>query len=345
MKKSTLITTIAMIVVVVVALSTATYAWFSQATTTSASDSISTTAQADWIIMGGKATAGTGASAGKDVITYSSSNGIDLTMMDGLYSPTAKISSTLDSASNSASFTPNAFFTAFQDGTGLATTAQATDLPTIDPLGNSDDGKVSAVNYVRVINTKSTAQNLVLTITVLTEGTDDSNFYAANAFSTYVTWYAAGGTTGSANTAYYFGTVDDSSTTGEGAGYYVATLGDADSAAEEPDSNPHTAVAESGVNYGTYAIDKHNEGLRAGTGALADAGYVDASTLVGDARLKIGGEVITQGKFYQIKIAIVNNLATNAAVNVAFYAWFDGWALDNTGANSDATVYYEFGAV
>ena len=50
MKKSTLITTIAMIVVVVVALSTATYAWFSSASTNKVSATVSTSTLGDFAI-------------------------------------------------------------------------------------------------------------------------------------------------------------------------------------------------------------------------------------------------------------------------------------------------------
>ena len=57
MKKSTLITTIAMIVVVVVALSTATYAWFSASSVSVAQVDMTTTASADWMIFEGSDTA------------------------------------------------------------------------------------------------------------------------------------------------------------------------------------------------------------------------------------------------------------------------------------------------
>ena len=57
MKKSTLITTIAMIVVVVVALSTATYAWFSASTVSTATVSMTTTATSDWMIFEGHGSA------------------------------------------------------------------------------------------------------------------------------------------------------------------------------------------------------------------------------------------------------------------------------------------------
>ena len=341
MKKSTLITTIAMIVVVVVALSTATYAWFSQATTTSTYDTITTTAASEWIIMGGKGSRSTGTEA----VAYSSSTAISLEMLDGLYSPNAKITGTLDSSSISANMTLTEFFKAYQEGTGLATTAQAEE-PSYDPIGG--EGNESACNYVRVINTKSQAQNLVLTVTVLVaDATNDANFYAANAFSTYVTWKQGTAAAGSANTAYYYGTVNTAGgTTGTGEGYYPATLADADTTNDDP-NKVYDFVAASGVNYNTFNIDKNNEGMRSGSAADPKTGYTNAASIKDnpETALVIGGEKIESGYFYQFKINIATALAQNAAVNVAFYAWFDGWALDNTGANSGATVYYEFGAV
>jgi hypothetical protein len=324
MKKSTLITTIAMIVVVVVALSTATYAWFSAATTTSASDEITTVAAADWIIMGGKVTH----NDGTDSITFSSSNSIQLDMLDGLRSPAAVISAKYPTtAAINPTFEPVAFYEATQDGTGLADTAKAKTTPTIDV--KTDDGVQSAANYVRIIRSGSESSTLVLTITVLTEGQNDSDFYASNGFVTYIGWTNASGN-GSANTAYYYGTVSNSSTGSGDDVYYEATR-----------TGKATA---SGVTYtGFTEVDLLNEGMQAGTASNAKAGYKNAAT----DNVTIGGVVINQGYYYQMKVVIADadhKMAKNSAVNIAFFAWFDGWAVDNSGSNSHASVYYEFGA-
>lgn len=323
MKKSTLITTIAMIVVVVVALSTATYAWFSSSTTTSVSGEITTTAASDWVIMGGTRTT---SGAGLDTVTYSSTTPISLILMSGLYSPTAVMTAKPSSATNSATFQGTSFFHAFQVGNGQLEVAQADGVPTYDPIAEQTPIS-SAVNYVRVINTKTgndSDQALYLTVTVITDGSTDADYYAANGLSTYVAWKTATAE-GSANTDYYTGTVDSSATTGEGEGYYAAT-------------RSTKATKSANLEY-LDDIDAHNTGAK----ALPGTSYVDAAS----TPVTIGGEVISTGKYYQFVITIADAehpIASNAAVNVAFYAWFDGWVVDNTAANANATVYFEFGA-
>ena len=124
MKKSTLITTIAMIVVVVVALSTATYAWFSSGSATTVGGQMTTTARSGWIVYGGSATT-PDSSTGAETITYTSSAPV-LSFMNDLYSPVDILTDSFTTASGlSATYNQKKFYTAQQEGIGLASTATA----------------------------------------------------------------------------------------------------------------------------------------------------------------------------------------------------------------------------
>ena len=143
MKKSTLITTIAMIVVVVVALSTATYAWFSASEVAVASVNMSTTASSDWALVEGKRPQDSEnisfAGASSDQISLENS-------MNGLYSPIAEITTGVSQALQATDSNRATFYSAKKNG---STVIQDGEAKAIDPY------------YIRVINTKNTQKTQI----------------------------------------------------------------------------------------------------------------------------------------------------------------------------------------
>jgi hypothetical protein len=297
MKKSTLITTIAMIVVVVVALSTATYAWFSSSTVTTVETYITTQAGTGWMLYGGTESAGT--------VTYSTATSLNLTLMNGLYSPTGAIGTTLASKSLSTSQTlPADFYSAVEKGGEY----------------HSDEGKApGAANYIRAVNGKSAAKDLKIRIIVYLSGTSDAEYRAGSAFSTYI--YAtdqvtnpASGTAVVANTAYGYGPLSNG-TTGLDAGYYTATY--------TTNATLANAVYSGAVN---PQSDTPSTGW-----SMSNAQYTN-----GEVQIESGTP------FYTITCTFQNVAASNA-VNIMFYAWLDGWKLDDTARGARVNVVYEFG--
>ena len=168
MKKSTLITTIAMIVVVVVALSTATYAWFSASEVAVATVDMSTTASSDWALVEGKK------SQDGNTISFAgaSSDTISLTnSMNGLYSPTAAIATRVSQATQATESDRASFYSAKKKG---AIVTQDGDVKPIDPY------------YIRVINTKNAERHLILSVVVAIEQGNTTSYYAAAATKFYV---------------------------------------------------------------------------------------------------------------------------------------------------------------
>lgn len=166
MKKSTLITTIAMIVVVVVALSTATYAWFSASELAVASVDMSTTASSDWALVQGVKTGSNISFAG------ASSDQISLTnSMNGLYSPTAKITTGVQQSLQATDSNVASFYSAKKNGANVIQDGEA---KAIDPY------------YIRVINTKNIPKTLILSVVVAIDGANETSYYAAAATKFYI---------------------------------------------------------------------------------------------------------------------------------------------------------------
>lgn len=166
MKKSTLITTIAMIVVVVVALSTATYAWFSASEVAVASVNMSTTASADWALVLGQKTGNNISFAGASSDQISLENS-----MNGLYSPTAKIATGIGQGLQVQDSALASFYSAKKNGASVI-----------------QDGVAKEINpyYIRVINTKDTPKTLILSVVVAIEDGNDTSYYAAAATKFYI---------------------------------------------------------------------------------------------------------------------------------------------------------------
>jgi len=296
MKKSTLITTIAMIVVVVVALSTATYAWFSSTTRTTVETTISTEAASGIVLYGGTYSNGT--------VTYSSSAPLSWSLPSGLYSPEAALANMLGTNNATASFTYEEFYGAKMTGEE-ARSERGIDEP--------DTTYWVAPKFVRVINNTGKDKTLTLTIYIeVTEGAEDAVYRAAAGFVTSIATSAK-----VMRTAYGFGELSDT-TQGEGDGYYVATK----------DQTGATKTNDVTIDQPTISP----------TAAIADTGFVAASAAAQTAGLA------STSKMRSITITL-GDVNDKAALNLAFYAWLDGWALDDTAAGvQNLKIVYSFGA-
>ncbi|MBE5763921.1 MAG: hypothetical protein E7338_06875 [Clostridiales bacterium] len=308
MKKSTLITTIAMIVVVVVALSTATYAWFSSGSATTVTGQMTTDARNGWIIYGGTAT--TNSESGATTITYTSTAPV-LHLMNELYSPVAAISPTLTADGLSATYTQTKFYKATQVGIGMLTTAEAS-LPAYVHQEVAAGPDVDNLNYMRIINnteTQTVSDNLQLTIYIyVTDSTVSTALIAGKRFSTFIVTDA-----GHYNTRYYRGGVEGT----------LATRAGLEDATDD-------------VTYSTAGNPAVNV---TADSALATAGY----TLVGQEAVTLPDSTeLTSGAAYYTITINLGSVNKAASRSIAFYSWFDGWALDNTAAGGAVNILYSF---
>ena len=310
MKKSTLITTIAMIVVVVVALSTATYAWFSSQTATTVETQITTEATSGWLLYGGSLSGTT--------LTYSSSIGLDWTLPNGIYSPNEVIGSStagkLGGKTAITTFTNEQFFNAMVTGGENRST-------------NGMEGNKVVPKFVRVINNESEGADLELTIFIIVgaNGSTAENVYrAASGFKTYISIYsAADNAVRTETTGYNYGTLSNG-TTGDGNGYYTAT---------------HIASGNDAQVVGKSSNVTLNQNVDP---ASADATANYAVAQAGDEVITKGGA--TAGDHYRsITIRIADDMQKGTAVNLAFYAWLDGWDLDDTASGvTGLKIVYSF---
>ena len=314
MKKSTLITTIAMIVVVVVALSTATYAWFTSSSATTVNSTLSTTSAAGLTVMGGSVTlSGTGYN-----IQYSSSQDIGLRLLNGLYSPTAEITAELSAGGLTTVFSPYpTFYTAKQVG------ATATSGATVDSVATSsvpaDLATISSTpNILRLVNTYGEQKNVNLVIYVVAKYATDASYLAAIGFETYIAYYASTGSECyTAYTGYNYGSIALNAS-----GSYEAT------------KNGSAEAAGLTLGYDTNASSEPS----AFNGVLS-TGFL---TLAEDKLDSEGTTLISAGAYYYTLTLSLGSIASNAAVDFAFYSWFDGWELFNTAANTHVDIIYAF---
>ena len=321
MKKSTLITTIAMIVVVVVALSTATYAWFSSGSTTTVEGAMTTEAKKGWILYGG--TVGTPLETenhvGETTITYTSSSP-ELHLLNELYSPTAALSDSYTVEGLTGTYTQKTFYRASQEGTGLKEKATINAAASYQHQEEANGSYFPNLNCIRIINqqdTQTASDDLTLTIYVYVTGYAQAGnngqqaLMAGKRFCTYIATDAAANS--HFNTRYYWGGVGESS---------VATRNS-------------KIVPKEGVTYSNVEGDTVEE-----DSALATTGY----TLVSAANTKLGATsvALNNGDAYYSITVNLGAVNKNAARNIVFYSWFDGWALDNTASGGSVNVLYAF---
>jgi len=316
MKKSTLITTIAMIVVVVVALSTATYAWFSASTASIATTNISTTAAADWIMTQGNVTLeGVGGTPESSSATFTGGASDTITlnsqMANGLFAPSAPIAT----ASSSAATTVITGIPTFYEAKVSNTTVTETAL-----FNNSAEGsEYRKPDVIKVQNSKSDPLTLKLSV-VINVGSDVttmSKLYAAAATSFYVQWQAVGSAAtpvaGFATNGYYYNTAVAKNAT------FTAAATQWSEEVSGVTKYSHNTTAR--PDYATIAANSFTTGTNdEKLGLVADDHYLKYDVTIG-------------------------SVPANAAVYVTIYTWIDGWVADANAAGAAYAVKYAFTTV
>lgn len=305
MKKSTLITTIAMIVVVVVALSTATYAWFSASSIAIATVDMSTSATADWALVEGQRTPG---SAGAATVSFAgaSSDQISWDNLDfrGLWSPTAAITTTIEQSLQADAANEAYFYSAKK--TGGTVTQDA-------------DAAIVAPKYLRVVNTYAGERHLVLKVVLILSASGES---VANMAS----YYAAAATK--------FAICNESGLYATNGYNYKAAVG----------SGTAFSGAESNIgNSGTDLTVNTEKGQTSGqfnyTNPNLKNYFISAGGGNSDDEAKWG---VQSGNNYVVYTIDFGTVPQNGFVNLALYTWIDGWVADASAANATFSLRYAF---
>jgi len=337
MKKSTLITTIAMIVVVVVALSTATYAWFSSSATAVASTTFTTNASGDWSMMIGSIDA-------DGNLTFSGS-AVDSTTLavspiaSGLWAPTANINTAI--ASNAASTTV----------TGRAGFVQATKTG-----NNSVISKLQTANYnsagaegqgaaepglvapyaIRIMNVAGAERTLQLNITLNAKqnGTNNS-MYAAAAIRFYV---------------YEISNAESNATASYTSGYNPIASG------ETATVNALTSITGNVTQGSAVNMTTGLAGSYLGKdGEENDAILSRPVSIINYNVANIASEFTTPGANENLGIAAGDHVKTytfdmqtygaGGYSNIIIYAWIDGWVANGSAQSANFDVNFGFTSV
>ncbi len=319
MKKSTLITTIAMIVVVVVALSTATYAWFSASSVSVATVSMTTTATSDWMIFEGTGSNGT------YTFNNAAAETIDLTetnLQQGLYAPSsAEWANTIAIAGTQATVTSQEFLMAQKEGTAskVVTAPQA-----------------YAPYVLKVSNASGETKNLKVTVVINAGSTDISTgtLYAAAATTfdiAYITTKSGAASTqftkGYTKCATYSGeresgkyAVTDTVTAATGAGGVVTRTASMDAGS----TTAFDYSAATTMSQGTYS------------------NFNKAVCLEGSDEVKWG---LQANDYYLAYSITISALGASDSVYLSIYTWIDGWAADNSAGGADFDINFAFTSV
>ena len=293
MKKSMIISTIAMIVVVVVALSTATYAWFNSSNYTTASVTMTTEASADWTMYKGTTTSETTQKTYTFTGGAQSSIALTAAMSNGLYSPTESISVGLTKAGATALATNAKFYEAKTDGSIVT--------------ANSAPAEAN-VDVIRVVNAKSLGaeassdeRTLLLTVVVNAGDTATSTAtkYAGAALSFHIEYIKDADATAQIITnGYGVGTVAASGSTN------IATRGSDQGASG-------TGVRPTYANAGTSSVFEPNV---AGDPALG----INPNDNVFTYKIDIGAVAFEQGVTFAIYTWIDGWTADSSAQGASF---------------------------
>lgn len=337
MKKSTLITTIAMIVVVVVALSTATYAWFSSSATAVASTNFTTNASGDWsMIMGevsGTSLSFSGAAVDTATLTPTA-------IQKGLWAPTANIATTITSTDASTSLSALAgFVQAEKSGEtnpikALQTAAFDSSLET-PAQGNG----LVAPFAMRVINVSGKQKTLQLNITLNAKQTGTTNsMYAAAAVRFYVYEISNATQAGTAETYT--------------SGYYPIA------SAETATVNALTEIGGT-VTQGTVVpMTSGLSGSKLGKNASTDEDEIQTENVVipnysvaniatyfskaSSANENLG---IALNDYVRTYTFDMQTYAVGGFSNIIIYAWIDGWVANGSAASANFDVNFGFTSV
>lgn len=318
MKKSTLITTIAMIVVVVVALSTATYAWFASSSTSTATMTITSNATSGWSLSKGTIT-------GTNVTWSSQSTTLDLgDALAGLYSPNGVL--TLAPNANTATAvtvnksTENFYACNTYNGNAYVTSASTAKDPTV----------------VRIVNGNEGEAQCTVTILVVLETDNANSRYAAAG----LTFYFADGAGNTYTLGYDYEDASEYKAENPVGSKKAYTDVDQLKNAQEGDILAHTSTNNV-----------------AGEGITGNIPEYDKATLAGNTNSKItfrknGDTAITAADQTTLVPANATFLAytftteqiqSGSGVNFATYAWIDGWKAEDSARGSTISILYSFG--
>lgn len=332
MKKSTLITTIAMIVVVVVALSTATYAWFSSSQTAVASTNFTTNASGDWSLM-------VGSISGND-LTYSgtaveSTTLTATTIQKGLWAPTATIATAITSTDATTTISaPAGFVQAQKNGN----TYEISKLQTgsFDSTANEGAGG-AGVGYIapfalRIINVSGKSKTLQLNITLNAKQSGTTNsMYAAAAVRFYV---------------YEISNADSNNAKSYTSGYKpikstetatVNALTTASGTITEGDAEPMTTGLAATIKTG----EPGSETLSSSPVSIANYGVANIAGQFtkSSANENLG---IAENDYVRTYTFDMQTYAASGFSNIIIYAWIDGWVANGSAASANFDVNFGF---
>lgn len=302
MKKSTLITTIAMIVVVVVALSTATYAWFSSSAVSVAQADISTTASAEWMIFQGS----DAVTEGTYVFTTAASDVISLTgnpLASGLHSP-------LFDYDHKISVT----------GTTAKVTAQKFVVATISGATVTTGGAAEAVKpYVLKVSNATGTDGKTLVVSVIVN---------AGPSQTVGTLYAAAAT--KTDIAYI--------TTKSGAAATKVTSGFNKAAENAADVTGETAITQFGTPVTTPVFTTKPNITYQNATEMSGGEYSNFKHAI-DADENRG---IAAGDYYLEYSFEIADMGKSDSVYLSIYSWIDGWEADTSASAAKYKIVYAF---
>ena len=301
-----------MIVVVVIALSTATYAWFSSATTSTASTTITTTATSGWSLSQGSI------NDSKAVTWSSSATTIDLKdqgLTAGLFSPNEELTNkpstnaatsvTVDSASD------NFYACNVSGDDAYVTTASSAKKPTV----------------IRVVNNNENASKCIVSVLVVLNEDNANTRYAAAA----MTFYFA-----SATTTYTLGYTycDASGKTAVDVTDITDKTKATEVAAAKVDQTGKKTVASANVSGTKPAYDS---ATAAGTTTGFKTNKTGSAISVNDAI------TINEGQTYLLYTFETDTIAIANGINFVNYTWMDGWVANDAAGAATVSTYYVFG--
>lgn len=331
MKKSTLITTIAMIVVVVVALSTATYAWFSSNTYAIATTDMSTNASADFVLYQGTVTtpASESVTTATASFTETSTDTVNLKGIEvgtgtfttnGLWAPTARIATSMR---NNSVGVENIALPSYYEAKIQTKGDVKSNYVTKAPVAGTPD-------VIRVANASGSDKGLVLTV-VVNAGTIQTtgSLYAAVATSFVVDYVKSVG--------------------GDEAVGAIVTNGYKYQAATAEGNEVKTPTTEPGTGF-TYSAGKSCVSWDTSTGekTYTRPDYKDATVKNGvdykyfkktAANEKLG---ITATDYYLSYTIDLGTLGATDYITLALYTWIDGFVAESFAANAKYKITYAF---
>ena len=307
MKKSTLITTIAMIVVVVVALSTATYAWFSSSSVSVAQVEMSTTASAEWMIFQGTEET---PDSGEYVFTTAASDVIALTpnaLASGLHSPLSDYTHAISVTGTTATVTAQKFVDATVSGTTTKTV-------------KTKAGATGVKPYVLKVSNATGADNKTLVVSVIIN---------AGPSQTVGTLYAAAATK---TDIAYITTKSGASAAKATSGYNkAAELASAVTAVDTVITQSKPSIAATGFT--TQPNFEYKDAT-----AMSDSKYSNFNLAGADD----SSRGITKNDYYLEYSFTIADMDKTDSVYLSIYSWIDGWEADTSASRAGYKIVYAF---